>query len=721
MEPPASAPPGDGLRRRGGKKTASLPREADDAPLLSIPMVQHRQVGFGEKIKLRGGVLLEQSVYQVFFPLSVPLAAAIRGRAACENMRFIPVVSNPGSLFSFCFGLVMSAIFWVPFTCWLAAGRASPLGPVFDVEIAFLIFATVFQRLAVATKYAFMPPDRYALFMTKRLPDSALNHEQLVTGWLGLPSEMLTRETQEAMRRLGFASDNAFFEVAADHLSALLQHLGVGEPEPDTVYYTWSVSKGLPVARVRASWVAQQLLRRGHAGGLPTQRRLRWINWTLAFVLGFTALVVRVSYGLPAIGSTDLERTAMLVSIATALGFAYVILSYQRTALGDYHMRASALRRMLALFSPRFEEGRDMVRASLARGVSYGSLAPPRRGSDVGGSGALVPPTTRPASTASTGGVRLSLDTPMPAPALPLPPAPSSSSSSSSSMVPPKAPSCCGIAVAAAGNAFTDDEGEEPEPDTASIKLATGLTIEGEEQAAAGVAADAPATIPDASGPCPRLLPHPLSQSVVAPIPLDCPNNAVAFLILRRIITQFGVRYFKRIQAYQSYSVILAIAVVVGLLINVSVSGAKVTGSSSTHSPASTASSALFAVQTLITGSVLGCYVSACLYYGAKANTLVNEHSAMLEARRVELEATAAMCPRPSKDDTDADADALQRKRSAAQGAAAVITSVIACMKSDTLLEPVCIVGVPASFAIAQTAFTALVSAVAAAAKLVFN
>jgi hypothetical protein len=50
--------------------------------------IEHREVRGAETPRFLARSFLEQTVYQLAFPFSVPLVALTRGRAAITNMRF---------------------------------------------------------------------------------------------------------------------------------------------------------------------------------------------------------------------------------------------------------------------------------------------------------------------------------------------------------------------------------------------------------------------------------------------------------------------------------------------------------------------------------------------------------------------------------------------------------------------------------------------------------
>lgn len=341
------------------------------------------------------------------------------------------------------------------------------------------------------------------------------------------------------------------------------------------------------------------------------------------------------------------------------------------------------MRRLARLCSPDFREGRELCRTSIA---FHQPMAALQAAGDSGGAAA------RPASVLTA-----QLPTHVAVASASFRPQTSSSSSSSSSS-------------ARSSELFTSNPMADAEA-AAGAALHTGGGISLQHRRARGSAA-----VPSSSSSASALLQRPGSLSLpTAPrsllpngkrlvvsqlIPLDDPGNAIAFLLTRRLLLNFGGRFFKRLQAYQSLSLAMTLAIAVSLLASAIVNRGVALSQS--------APTAVYAALSLFYFIVLMCLVLICLRYGAIANSMAEEHSALLRARRLEVLQDATLAT------ANCDAEAAARSTHTA----AMLDGVASTIQADATLEPVLIVGVPASFALLRALAAGLLSVGTAVVKL---
>lgn len=717
--------------------------------------LQHRQIGFGEKFSFSYSLFAEQMLYQSFYPFSIFIVLLTRGVAAAYNMRFFFSCADPGSVVGFIIGMVIAVAFFIPVCLWpfIRAPTVENGGPVFaqvlDTEFSVLILVALFQRAAVSIKYSYMG-SRYHRFMTTRLHSSETLSEQLLTGWMDIKPQLLQQEMDEAMRRIGLTHDDHFFVLPRRNVSAILRSLrceadpsGIvpfeaqgkqaasdspdskrgavadgelpaspvspasprppaGPPVHCEVPCTAESSTSLlslPALRrkrpegaiagddlvaVRVSWLARALISRANSGAARMHKWLTRLLLVLSIVGALLPMVVRLCFSMPAFGYTPMERAALVCCALVSAGFNSVIGGYMRVGIRDYRRRTNSMRRLARLCSPDFREGRDLCRTSIAFQQPTPALP---HGSDSGGA------PTRPASVLTT-----QLPTHVIAAAAGFRPQ-SASSSSTSSLSSPRS-----------SEHFTSNPMADAEA-AAGAALHTGGGISMQQRRARGSAA-VPSSIsagsPARPGPLPlptataprSLLPNGKRLVVSQVIPLDDPGNALAFLLTRRLLLQFGGRFFRRVQSYQSLSLGMTLAIAVSLLASAIVNRGVALSQS--------APTAVYAALSLFYFVVLMCLVLVCLRYGAIANSMAEEHSALLRARRLEVLQVATL---PT---ANGDNEAAARSTHTA----AVLDGVAATILSDASLEPVLIVGVPASFGLLRALAAGLLSVGTAVVKL---
>lgn len=184
-------------------------------------------------------------------------------------------------------------------------------------------------------------------------------------------------------------------------------------------------------------------------------------------------------------------------------------------------------------------------------------------------------------------------------------------------------------------------------------------------------------------------------------IALAEPGNVVAFLITRRLLSVFGLRYFVRLQAYLSQAMLLALLIIVAIL------SLTLTEKSPNAMPATVgvASVALFLL------TLLSFFLMSMLIWGARANRSCLEHAALLASRLFEVRQLAISA------------------RAAGNAAAAdtftetglLIESAVNVVRADAELEPLKILSVPATFRLIQVIAISIVSALGAGFNLLWG
>jgi hypothetical protein len=188
------------------------------------------------------------------------------------------------------------------------------------------------------------------------------------------------------------------------------------------------------------------------------------------------------------------------------------------------------------------------------------------------------------------------------------------------------------------------------------------------------------------------------TRSGGAVIPLDHVGNVVGFYITRRMLRVFGLRYFMRLQAYTSQALVLTALIIAAMIV------LTVTGATQLLSFASIG----FAAVALFYLVLLSGFILAMLLYGAMANEQNAEHCGILAARRLESKQAAAALRRAGYGDEAAESDDV----------AQVIRGVTHMIETEDKLEPLRILGVPASYTVLQAIGVSLLSAVASGVNL---
>ena len=214
-----------------------------------------------------------------------------------------------------------------------------------------------------------------------------------------------------------------------------------------------------------------------------------------------------------------------------------------------------------------------------------------------------------------------------------------------------------------------------------------------------GGAAEAAPASANAAATTAAVAPPPELRLVEPAIPLGEPGNAVAWLATRRLLLGFGARYVARVEAYASQALLLSLALSVALLALLMV------GDTSTSRGVAAAPTLVFSAIGLYALALLGVGLVVMLRDGARANNAAAEHAAVLTARALEVAQRAEGEASSGSDDAHALA-ATER----------VLCRVGDLLRAQAQLEPITILGVPASYALMRTllaGFTSVVSVVA--------
>lgn len=157
-------------------------------------------------------------------------------------------------------------------------------------------------------------------------------------------------------------------------------------------------------------------------------------------------------------------------------------------------------------------------------------------------------------------------------------------------------------------------------------------------------------------------------------------------------------------------SLLLVLAIVIAVIIQLATSSTAIAASGGLGSP-ELAPLVFFAAEGLYNGLLIGALVAACLRYAAMANEQGAAHIALLRARILERHQAEA-CARAAGDKAAA-ADAA--------GTAVLLAGVADAVASDVAIEPVRLVGLPASWTLLRALLAGLGSLFAAAARLLFK
>jgi hypothetical protein len=131
--------------------------------------------------------MLEQTMYHILYPISIPLVYLFRGHAAAMNMRFMPSRDQSYiALFQFAlYGAVLAilVLFLASVPSAPAAGNSRVLFYFTMLEMVVAVSTSSFQRLAIATKWAYMSRSQYNYLMSHRARFELLQADQIVNAW----------------------------------------------------------------------------------------------------------------------------------------------------------------------------------------------------------------------------------------------------------------------------------------------------------------------------------------------------------------------------------------------------------------------------------------------------------------------------------------------------------------------------------------------------------
>lgn len=577
-------------------------------------------------MKFRSAIFLEQFVYQVFFPLSLPLIYAVRGHAAVMNMRFLPSSEQSYiSIFQYALALCMCTAIII---CFAVPVENSVSWYAMLYEMAMVLIGGIFQRTMVATKYAYVPKDEYEYLMRTRVPLAKLQADQLLAGWWTLSRDTIARELAAAAGRLYVDADVARFPMTARESRSVLSRLQRAAGSKDASQSP-SVSQHdieLEESKVAASSYdsnTQMPLRKhtnidtlisgsvaltlnplsrqtssrsslpddGNGKGVSTQQlvaallkhsdasadsmaqKLMLFVFLACLVESTSPIVIRAAMGAPSMGTSPAYTVAFVCCTYCRFWFLSTILAYLVVCIIDYRRRCNSLRRLTKLMTRGHKSAERAGRVSLFR------------------------------------------------------------------------------------------------PQNAT------MTAQG--------------------------------RVALPMLPLDSPEAIIAWLTTRRLLMEFGLRFFYRLQAYVTEALILILGITVGIIGALSLTG-------TSRSSPSRIADLTFATVALLDLVLLAVFLLITLRYGANANLEKDQHAAILLSRMLELQQSAAVIARGADDAAGATAAALMRT-------ADVLHTAERALQSDNVVAPIRIAGLTADYTVLNTLIAAAASAATVAGRLLLQ
>jgi hypothetical protein len=753
-------------------------------------------------------IFLEQVVYQVLFPLSLILVYAIRGHDAAANMRFIPTKDQTYvAMFQYVLNGALVVMVTLLFFCgysWTDLSMQMDVIAFFLLgEVTLAVVTSVFQRLAVATKWSYLPKEQYDVVMTQRVTFEALQGDQIVNAWLSLASNtygVMDKELHLAQKRLGIDARRVHLRIASDKLEWLEKEVcrvedvggiieddegsaprspsprrrsvrfavappqrapldaaaaargvagegrGLGVQPTQLPVYAAAASGGqdakaaveapaVTVAyaprppglrfvaegeraaggtsspsnggrrkaprksvnvfsdprlhasqseetegdedaggplgaagpgggwkRISAFTLTKMLIYKSSKSAQLASTNVGWVTFVMCLLGACLPILVRGACGLPVLGRNVPQGAIFLLSIYCGFMYPYIYATYLRVAYLDFRRRADVLKRLgeLAMLS----NPRQIRKAAGGRASAVASAT---------GSGTPHSPTS--AATAALRAESLFDAEPIRSRA--------------------REPD----GTAAGGGVSRDEMAVNPLAAATRARNRGGLRTAASESSGRDKlpAALSPAPLgsaPAGSGEGGKRK----TRSGGAVVPLDHVGNVVGFYITRRMLRVFGLRYFMRLQAYTSQALVLTALIIVAMIV------LTVTGAAKLLSFASIG----FAAVALFYLVLLSGFILAMLLYGAMANEQNAEHCGILAARRLESKQAAAALRRAGYGEEAAESDDV----------AQVLRGVTHMIETEDKLEPLRILGVPASYTVLQAIGVSLLSAVASGVNL---
>jgi hypothetical protein len=367
--------------------------------------------------------------------LSIPFIYVVRGANAVSNMRLLP---SRDQIYISIFQLLLSGSLVVAIACWLVDSMSTKrdggdtMQTAMTYECAMLIIGMFFQRMAVATKYAYMPAEDYRRLVSTKMTFQELQEDQIIYGWTDVSDSLLSREMQLAGLRLGMNPNVVYMRLSRHQLQQLRDSMldvplqdtesadvtprAVVTPIDNPVFATLPevaatrtrtslapqqasskvvampveaaevatnpIFGGLPnfeqeddeqhedsdILLISAVQLAKALFQRTNRSALIMSGKIAWVVLVLCALVAFIPLLVRVSYGIPALGYNGLQSTVFVCFIYCQFWFPLILLSYMRISILDYRRRGNALVRMTKL------GGRRAALTRKVRSLSASSL-----------------------------------------------------------------------------------------------------------------------------------------------------------------------------------------------------------------------------------------------------------------------------------------------------------------------------------------------------------
>lgn len=644
---------------------------------------------------------LEQFVYQALFPFSLPLILAVRGRAAAANMLFLPPDASrvTGVIFTY----MLAVAFYIALAMAILNGSSGDpnVAAAIRYEAATVVIGSLFQRMIVATKYAFMPRGKYEAVMRRAASMEEMSDDQLITGWAGLNDRLLEHETRIAGDRLGIDAQQVTFVLTEAHLAQLQATLlglqaAAASPPPALVVNPVAVHKtatGSPsmeaAAKVQVNSVRQASAAPGSA---PYRVRTVASSRTMWSIRALD--IVRAPFEGMLPSQKELDMAGAEADMRAAL---LRELSPQMIAPADANasMDASATRAyadaLLDVGDAPDADERAGAPVRLATVSAFWLTKALIRRSNL---------TTRPMSNT----ISFVL--------LPL--------CIAETFIPIIVRAQAGVQVlgsTAVHAAFfitctycrfwfvfiilhyVRVSIVDYRRRCNSLRRLTKLSTRkcGSEGGSTRNMITDPALARTLRS---KYVAH-RGSVTDALLPLYSARNVIAWLTTRRLLFNFGQRYFVRMQMYTSQTLALTVGLAAGVLITLTLNGA---GSSSTR-----VADLSFGFTGMMDLLMLSALMAVMLRYGALANAQVDEHAALMTAQELEVRQAGAAFEQAG------DAHAAAR---AAQ-CAAILSNTRTALMHDNALSPLCILGVPATYAFVQTLCAAAVSAASVVGRLI--
>jgi hypothetical protein len=305
-------------------------------------------------------VFTEMLLVHVTYPFVVPIVLALRGPKLLRAMQLLPPSPVPAAPYSLSLFLWTYITVYTPLTVlvMIALAIVDPAQPgtpewlerpTLQIDILHLIVAYFFHKMAVAYKYAYMPPDLYQRIITGRATATEASNEELLRGWSFPSIEFIRAEVLAVALSHGHLSahaamdpthDQSAFTLTREDLAALAGGLcptaraalaPAMEAEEEGAAGVRLSPEDLSTALVlQAAYLTQAL-----------QGRLRRAALVLSILLSFLPTMLRAALGLSPFGSTLRGNLIVGLHLSNLLTF-FAMLNFLFMGVLDHARRARA-------------------------------------------------------------------------------------------------------------------------------------------------------------------------------------------------------------------------------------------------------------------------------------------------------------------------------------------------------------------------------------------